>query len=218
VVRDGAPVLDDADEVLKRLLRLVQVASNPRLVDEAYHAVPAKYPVLESILGEIAAAGEKAIVWSSFTENVDWIAKELQPFGAVRVHGKMSIEDRNRSIQNFKKKPEHKILVATPADAKEGLTLTVANHAVFYDRSFSLDDYLQAQDRIHRISQTKTSYITNLIAKDTVDEWVDVLLSAKQLAAALGQGDISKQEYVSSASYDFGAMVKEILGIHGAAQ
>lgn len=214
VVRDGAPVLDDAEEVLKRLLRLVQVASNPRLVDEAYHAVPAKYPVLESILGEIASAGEKAIVWSSFTENVDWLTKELQPFGAVRVHGKMSIEDRNRSIQNFKKKPEHKILVATPAAAKEGLTLTVANHAVFFDRSFSLDDYLQAQDRIHRISQTKTSYITNLIGRDTVDEWVDVLLSAKQLAAALGQGDISKHVYQSEASYDFGEMVREILGIH----
>jgi SNF2 family DNA or RNA helicase len=214
VVRDGAPVLDDAEEVLKRLLRLVQVASNPRLVDEAYHALPGKYPALESILGEIAAAGEKAIVWSSFTENVDWLAKELQPFGAVRVHGKMNIEDRNRSIQNFKKKPEHKILVATPASAKEGLTLTVANHAVFFDRSFSLDDYLQAQDRIHRISQTKTSYITNLVAKDTVDEWVDVLLSAKQLAAALGQGDISKQQYESKASYGFGEMVKEILGIH----
>ena len=216
VVRDGAPVLDDAEEVLKRLLRLVQVASNPRLVDEAYHAVPAKYPVLESILGEIVSAGEKAIVWSSFTENVDWLTKELQPFGAVRVHGKMNIEDRNRSIQNFKIKPEHKILVATPAAAKEGLTLTVANHAVFFDRSFSLDDYLQAQDRIHRISQTKTSYITNLVARDTVDEWVDVLLAAKQLAAALGQGDISKQQYESSASYGFGEMVREILGIHEA--
>jgi len=46
-----------------------------------------------------------------------------------------------------------------------------------------LDDYLQAQDRIHRISQTKTSYVTNLMAKGTVDEWVDELLAAKQLAA-----------------------------------
>jgi SNF2 family DNA or RNA helicase len=214
VVRDGAPVLDDAEEVLKRLLRLVQVASNPRLVDEAYHAVPAKYPVLESILGEVTTAGEKAIVWTSFTENVDWLARELQPFGAVRVHGKMGIDDRNRSIQNFKKKSENKVLIATPAAAKEGLTLTVANHAVFFDRSFSLDDYLQAQDRIHRISQTKTSYITTLIARETVDEWVDVLLSAKQLAAALGQGDISKQEYQAKASYSFGEMVREILGIH----
>lgn len=32
----------------------------------------------------------------------------------------------------------------------------MANHVIFYDRGFSLDDYLQAQDRIHRISQKKT--------------------------------------------------------------
>ena len=43
-----------------------------------------------------------------------------------------------------------RILFATPASAKEGLTLTMANHVIFYDRGFSLDDYLQAQDRIHR--------------------------------------------------------------------
>ena len=77
--------------------------------------------------------------------------------------------------------------MATPAAAKEGLTLTVANHAVFYDRSFSLDDYLQAQDRIHRISQSRPCFITNLTARNTIDEWVDVLLAAKHLAAQLGQ-------------------------------
>ena len=69
--------------------------------------------------------------------------------------------------------------MATPGAAKEGLTLTCANHAIFYDRSFSLDDYLQAQDRIHRISQTRECYIHNMIATDTVDEWVDILLTAK---------------------------------------
>ena len=75
---------------------------------------------------------------------------------------------------------------------KEGLTLTVANHAVFYDRSFSLDDYLQAQDRIHRISQEKPCHVKNLVAAGTVDCWVDALLAAKHLAAQLGQGDITR--------------------------
>jgi len=42
-----------------------------------------------------------------------------------------------------------------------------------------LDDYLQAQDRIHRLSQTRTCFIYNLIAKETVDEWVEELLVAK---------------------------------------
>jgi hypothetical protein len=46
-----------------------------------------------------------------------------------------------------------------------------------------------------------------------VDEWVDVLLAAKSLAASLGQGDITKQEYQQAASYRFGEMIKEVLGL-----
>jgi SNF2 family DNA or RNA helicase len=137
----------------------------------------------------------------------------LEDLGTVRVHGKRSIDERNRAIRAFKEDPDRRVLIATPASAKEGLTLTVANHAIFYDRSFSLDDYLQAQDRIHRISQEKRCFVTNLIARDTVDEWVDVLLAAKSVAAQLAQGDITKGEFHESMSYDFGAMIKAVLGI-----
>jgi len=213
VVRENKPVLDDAEEILKRLMRLVQVASNPRLVDDSYHAVPGKFPILLNLVHQAVDAGEKIIVWTSFTDNVDWLARDLTEFGAVRVHGKRSFIERNMAIKNFKLDKSCKVLIATPAAAKEGLTLTVANHAVFYDRSFSLDDYLQAQDRIHRISQSRFCYVTNLIASQSIDEWVDVLLAAKHLAAQLGQGDISLDEYSRQATYTYGEMIRDILGL-----
>src|SRR5581483_6980942 len=213
VVRDGKPILDNADEILKRLLRLVQVASNPRLVDHAYHGVPGKLPALCSLIGQVVDAGEKAIVWSSFTETVDWLKRELESFGPVKVHGKMTYPDRGKAIADFKNDAETRVLIATPGAAKEGLTLTVANHAIFYDRSFSLDDYLQAQDRIHRISQVKKCFVTNIVANHTVDTWVEVLLSAKRLAAMLAQGDITRGQYEAEASYAFGEMVKDVLGL-----
>ena len=122
----------------------------------------------------------------------------------------MAISERNKSVDRFKT-DSYRILFATPASAKEGLTLTMANHVIFYDRGFSLDDYLQAQDRIHRISQTKTCYIYNLIVNNSVDEWIDVLLNAKQTAAFLVQGDITEEEYNSSIDYSFGEIIKEIL-------
>jgi len=213
VVKAGRPLRDDADEMLKRLLRLVQVASNPALVDDSYNGMPAKFPALQQLVEAAVDDGEKIIVWTSFTANVDWLGRELRQFGAVRVHGKLPILTRDASIERFKSDPDCKVLVATPPSAKEGLTLTVANHAVFYDRSFSLDDYLQAQDRIHRISQTRACYVTNLIATETVDMWVDVLLAAKHLAAQLGQGDITEEEYATKATYAYGAMLKDVLGL-----
>jgi SNF2 family DNA or RNA helicase len=222
LLRAGQPVLDDAEDSLKRLLRLVQVASNPRLIDDSYRATPGKLPILRDLIEDVIDRGEKVIVWTSFIANVDWLAREFRSFGAVRIHGKLSYEQRARSIHAFKTDADCKILVATPASAKEGLTLTVANNAIFFDRGFSLDDYLQAQDRIHRISQEKDCTITILKAKDTIDEWVESLLTAKSLAAQLAQGDISAELYRQKAEYSFGEMIKDILGMkvdeHGRAE
>lgn len=122
----------------------------------------------------------------------------------------MSIEDRKKSVDVFKN-GDAKVLFATPQSAKEGLTLTVANNAVFYDRGFNLDDYLQAQDRIHRISQKKDCHIYNLIVEDSIDEWIDVLLKAKQRAAFLAQGDITLNAYKENADYSFANIVHNIL-------
>lgn len=209
----GQPVLDEAEDSLKRLLRLVQVASNPRLIDDSYRETPAKMYVLQNLVDEIIDRGEKVIVWTSFTANVDWLAKEFRTYGAVRIHGKLSYEQRSSSIKAFKMDPECCVLIATPASAKEGLTLTVANNAIFFDRSFSLDDYLQAQDRIHRISQSKDCTITILKAEGTIDDWVESLLAAKSLAAQLAQGDISIELYQQESEYSFGDMIKDVLGI-----
>lgn len=211
VVKRGKPILDDAEEILKRLLRLVQVASNPAMVDQSYHAAPGKVAYLEALVHEAIDAGEKIVVWTSFTDNADWLGRHLDEYGAAVVHGKLSMAKREEALSSFKTEPETRILVATPGAAKEGLTLTMANHAVFFDRGFSLDDYLQAQDRIHRISQGKPCYVTNLIAEDSVDGWVDALLTAKHLAAQLGQGDISRKEYDERADYTFGEMVRDVL-------
>lgn len=213
VVQEGKPCLDDAENLLKRLLRLVQVASNPALVDEAYHEEPGKLAAASEIVSEYVPAGKKVIIWTNFVENVSWLRKEFASYDPATITGRMSVEQRSASVKKFKENPECGVLIATPASAKEGLTLTVANCAIFFDRSFSLDDYLQAQDRIHRISQKDECFVYNLIAEESVDEWVGELLSAKQLAAGLTQGDIDIDEYLETATYAFGELIEQILGV-----
>lgn len=210
ILKGGELIEDDSSAIVKRLLRLVQVTSNPRLIDDSYRGASSKESVLEKLLSSILNRGEKCIVWTSFIENVDHFAKVYSDFGSVKIHGGMKMADRNRSVERFGSE-DYRILFATPASAKEGLTLTMANHVIFYDRGFSLDDYLQAQDRIHRISQTKTCYIHNIIMEDSIDEWIDVLLNSKQNAAALAQGDITLDEYRKVIDYSFGDLVNAVL-------
>lgn len=211
IIRDGTKILDEDEECLKRLLRLNQIASNPRLIDESYSRESGKEIQLDRILKKIISQGEKCIIWSSYIENVNYFACKYKDYGSVKIHGSMAIEDRNRSVEKFKNDSEVKLLFATPQAAKEGLTLTVANNAIFYDRTFNLDDYLQAQDRIHRISQKKICTVYNILIKNSIDDWIDALLTAKQNAAWLAQGDISKNLYSKQADYSYADIIREIL-------
>ena len=212
VTRGDTTLLDESPDSLKRLLRLVQIASNPRLVDDSYTEISGKESQLDAILNDIINSGEKVIVWSSFIENINYFYQKYTKYNPTRIHGQMAISDRNASVKKFKS-GESQVLFATPQAAKEGLTLTIANNVIFYDRGFSLDDYLQAQDRIHRISQTKTCYVYNFIAINSIDRWVDLLLQAKQNAAFLAQGDYKLSKYREKMDYSFGSLVREILNI-----
>ena len=218
VLADGsAPILDDAAPVLKRLLRLVQCASNPGLVDSGYDAEPGKYHALLELCAAAEHRATKVVVWTSFVENVRWLMRKLSEYGAQAVHGRMSIEERNASLRRFKTSASARILIATPGAAKEGHTLSVATQAVFYDRTFSLDDYLQAQDRIHRISQTEPCQVVNLIARGTIDEWVDLLLGAKYCAAQLAQGDIGREAFETGFNDSLHSSLAQLLTPNAAA-
>lgn len=206
---DDVTQVDDVESILKRLLRLVQCASNPALIDGNYDHEPAKFPILREMCEEFTAES-KVIIWTGFIENVDWLASKLTEFQPVRIHGSLPMHMRNQAVESFLNS-SNRVLIATPGAAKEGLTLTVANHAIFFDRSFSLDDYLQAQDRIHRISQKRDCFIHNLVANDTIDEWVDVLLTAKYRAAQLAQGDIDAAAFQDTFRTDVSEILQGVL-------
>lgn len=212
VLKDGKIVEDSSEEILKRLLRLVQIASNPALIDDGYKTTPGKVANLTTIVNKIISQNEKCIVWTSFVKNADYLSNYLSDYGTCKVHGKLSHEIRNKSLESFKNNAEKKILIATPGAAKEGLTLTNANHVIFFDRTFSLDDYLQSQDRIHRISQKRTCHVYVLLMKDSIDEWVDALIETKHEASMLGQGDYSSiEEFKETISFSFSSMLKNVL-------
>ena len=211
VKKDGECFIDDDSVALKRLLRLLQITSNPRLIDDRYLSISGKEMQLDRLLEDIISKDEKCIVWSNYIENIEYFGEKYTQYSPRKIHGSMNIEERNKSVELFKTDDSCKVLFATPQAAKEGLTLTVANHVIFYDRGFNLDDYLQAQDRIHRISQKKKCYVYNIMIEGSVDEWIDRLLEAKQYAAFLAQGDVTVREYEELADYSYGELIREIL-------
>jgi SNF2 family DNA or RNA helicase len=188
---DGQQVIDESSNILKKLLRLTQIASNPNLIDENYKEDPAKFKILDEIVKGIIDKNEKVIIWTSFVDNIRKLRRRYSKYGALMLFGELPIEQRKTIVEKFKNDDDLKVLIANPSVAKEGLTLTSANNVVYVDRTFILADYLQSQDRIHRITQSRPCNIIKILAKDTIDEYIDEILYKKHIIAQFIQGDIS---------------------------
>ncbi len=187
----GEDILTQAENILSRLLRLSQLASNPMLIDAQYVEEPAKYAALDEVLHErLRNNDQKAIVWTSFVTHIPLLVSRYPHLNPVAIYGEIDHAKRDRAVRSFKRDPQVRLLIANPAAAREGLTLTEAKTAVYLDRTFNLVDFLQSQDRIHRISQTIACDIILLIARNTVDEYIDFSLEQKQRLAKFAQGDV----------------------------
>jgi SWI/SNF-related matrix-associated actin-dependent regulator of chromatin subfamily A-like protein 1 len=188
----GAEVLERADAILARMIRLAQLASNPGLLDSGYRESPSKFTTLDGLLDRyLTDVKRKAIIWTSFVENIDSLKARYARHRPVVIHGDVDSIGRDRAVRAFKTDPQVRLLIANPAAAREGLTLTEADVAIYVDRTFNLVDYLQSQDRIHRISQTKPCEIVLLIASGTVDEFIDFSIEQKHRLARFAQKDVA---------------------------
>jgi len=186
----GEEVRAQADNILTRLIRLAQIASNPGLIDAGYAELPAKFAALDELLPAFRDERTgKVIVWTSFVSNIGALALRFRQLRPMCLHGEMDSASRDRSVRAFKKDPAVRLMIANPAAAREGLTLTEARTAVYIDRTFNLVDFLQSQDRIHRMSQEHACEIILLVAKDTVDEFIDFALAQKHRLARFTQAD-----------------------------
>jgi SWI/SNF-related matrix-associated actin-dependent regulator of chromatin subfamily A-like protein 1 len=187
----GAEVAAHAENILARLVRLAQLASNPQLVDASYSGVPAKVSALDDTLSaSFVDPLRKVIVWSSFVDNIRLLSERYRTmYRPVTIHGEMDGPSRDAAVNAFRTDPSVRLLLANPAAAREGLTLTEADTAVYLDRTFNLVDFLQSQDRIHRLSQARPCRIILLIAEHTIDEFIDFSLAQKHRLAEYAQRD-----------------------------
>jgi SNF2 family DNA or RNA helicase len=76
------------------------------------------------------------------------------------------------------------VLLANPAVAATGFTMTASNVAIYETMSWRYDFFAQSQDRNHRIGQQRDVTYVRLIAGGTVDEKIVQRVERKMKAAA----------------------------------
>ena len=109
----------------------------------------------------LAKEGKKTLIWSYFRWNIEYLGKYLlKDLNAEYIHGGVQmgdndeeLESRKYKIKKFKDKDSDcMVLVANYASCAEGISLHhVCHNAIYIDRSFQADQYLQSVDRICRL-------------------------------------------------------------------
>jgi SWI/SNF-related matrix-associated actin-dependent regulator 1 of chromatin subfamily A len=132
---------------------------------------------------------EKVIVFSCFDDPIRTLARELGD-AAVVVTGKTPAAMRQTLVDRFQDDPEARVFVANIIAGGTGLNLTAATQVVFNDLDWVPTNHWQAEDRAYRIGQTRTVNVTYVVARDTIDDFVQAVLETKAaLVTAIVEGD-----------------------------
>ena len=142
---------------------------------ELYNLSGYRFAKLIDLLGEIG--DEQVLIWANYKAEFKIIREALGDTCRC-VYGETSITEKNEAIRLFK---EGKIqyLIANPASADKGLTLTNAHISIYFSLNWSYELFKQSMERIYGDikKQPKHCDYYVMIAKGTIDRvlYSDVL-------------------------------------------
>ena len=197
-------------EVLDALLKLRQVCCDPALAPMASAKkvkASAKMDALMELVSEAIDGGHRMLVFSSFTTMLDRIAARLQELGIGYAMLTGQTTHRGAVVDAFQSGDAPVFLLSLKAGGV-GLNLTAADTVIHYDPWWNPAAEDQATDRAHRIGQDKAVNVYRLIAKDTVEERIELLKARKAaLADAIlnGEGEASFSWSAEDINHLFGA-------------
>ncbi|XP_049849651.1 SWI/SNF-related matrix-associated actin-dependent regulator of chromatin subfamily A containing DEAD/H box 1-like isoform X2 [Schistocerca gregaria] len=133
-----------------------------------------KLLVLAKLLPTLKEQGHRVIIFSQFTTVLDILELFLTQYldmRYVRLDGTTPINERQSVIDLYNTETEsYFIFLLTTLAGGLGINLTSADTVIFHDISYNPQVDRQAEDRCHRLGQTKQVTIYILVAVSTVEE------------------------------------------------
>jgi len=171
--------------VLTNILRLQQVTSGfVKTTDEREVELSSeKVDTLTDLLADAVAATGRVVVFCRFRDDVAQAAlaahKVMGGGPSMVIHGGVPQHQREAILDRFRA-ADKAVLVLQVQVGSLGIDLSCAQVAVFYSLDYSLVNYLQARDRLHRLGQTGKVTYYHLVAQNTIDEVIYQTLDRKQ--------------------------------------
>eukprot|EP01127_Copromyxa_protea_P014393 TRINITY_DN39_c0_g1_i1.p1 TRINITY_DN39_c0_g1~~TRINITY_DN39_c0_g1_i1.p1 ORF type:complete len:924 (-),score=242.81 TRINITY_DN39_c0_g1_i1:725-3460(-) len=130
-----------------------------------------KLQLLVKMLNQLSEEGHKVLIFSQMTRMLDILEDfmEINGYGYCRIDGSCSQPDRQASINEFNTNKEKFVFLLSTRAGGLGINLTSADTVIIYDSDWNPQMDLQAQDRCHRIGQTKPVCVYRLVTANSVE-------------------------------------------------
>ncbi|CAG8488926.1 7889_t:CDS:10 [Diversispora eburnea] len=172
--------------LLNIVMQLRKCCNHPYLFDGAEPGPPyttdehiienaGKMVVLDKLLKRLKAQGSRVLLFSQMSRVLD-ILEDYCIFREneyCRIDGQTKQDDRITAIDEFNAPESSKfIFLLTTRAGGLGINLTTADIVILYDSDWNPQVDLQAQDRAHRIGQTKQVYVFRFVTENAIEEKV----------------------------------------------
>nr|XP_056706530.1 lymphoid-specific helicase [Euleptes europaea] len=151
-------------------------------VDENLVKNSGKFLLLDRMLPELKKRGHKVLVFSQMTKMLDILMDYcyLRDYQFSRLDGTMSYAEREENMRNFNTDPEVFLFLLSTRAGGLGINLTAADTVIIYDSDWNPQSDIQAQDRCHRIGQTKPVVVYRFVTANTIDQKIVERAAAKR--------------------------------------
>lgn len=168
------------------LMQLRKICQHPYLFDEVEDAVnttqlideklirsSGKVELLSRILPKLFATDHRVLIFFQMTKVMDIMEDFLKMMGwkYLRLDGGTKTDERASYVQLFNEKnSDIRVFILSTRAGGLGLNLQTADTVIIFDSDWNPHADLQAQDRAHRIGQTKAVLILRFITEKSVEE------------------------------------------------
>lgn len=161
-----------------------------------------KLQALATLLLQLKKGGHKCLIFTQMSRMLDVLEVflNLHAHTYVRLDGSTGVEKRQRLMDRFNSDPKLFCFILSTRSGGLGINLTGADTVIFYDSDWNPAMDAQAQDRAHRIGQTREVHIYRLVCSSTIEE--NMLAKARQKQhldhLVMTEGKFSEQSLLSS--------------------
>jgi SWI/SNF-related matrix-associated actin-dependent regulator 1 of chromatin subfamily A len=135
--------------------------------------------------------GDRVLIFSQFALVLDILEAVLNTtlISYTRIDGSTKIDERQPLIDTFRDDESITAFLLTTKAGGTGINLMYANKVIIFDGSFNPQDDRQAENRAHRVGQTRAVEVVRLVTKETVEEQIWALGKSKLVLDGRVAGD-----------------------------